>query len=536
MDELVAQFTGITGTTPQRATQYLRLTDGNLEQAMQLFFESDGLDLEGSENPSTSATGSGAQSGGTRETGSSYRTDENGVINIDSDDEDRRPERTQSGRHISANFEDDEAMARRLQEELFSGGDMTGGADADGIRAPMARTTETLVGPDADWGSDPTDMRAAVEEQMLARRRPQGRPGIFNQRATATSVWGQGADSSARRQNLAEATAGASETSSKSSLLAEMYRPPFELMYRLPWDDARQEGRESEKWILVNVQDPAIFDCQILNRDLWKNDSIRDTVKENFIFLQYSKDDPRGTPYVQYYFQARDVQEAYPHIAIVDPRTGEQMKVWSGPPAPKAMDFLMQLHEFLDRYSLKANVRNPVATRKPEKKAMDVDRMTEEEMLQMAMQNSLANQPTEGMREPDPDDLTRGHEEEGSKGKGRAADAMSIDERQTGNVPSNESVFSRIASDKPHTEPGPDPTSTTRIQFRHPGGRIIRRFALGDPVRRLFEWLKADPIEGKDGVEFDLVCIGKNLLEVLDHTVEEAGLKNATVMVEFIEG
>ena len=56
-----------------------------------------------------------------------------------------------------------------------------------------------------------------------------------------------------------------------------MFRPPFELMSRVPWDDARTEGRENQKWILVNVQDPSIFDCQLLNRDLWKHDGIKET-------------------------------------------------------------------------------------------------------------------------------------------------------------------------------------------------------------------------------------------------------------------
>lgn len=370
-----------------------------------------------------------------------------------------------------------------------------------------------------------------------------GRPGIFNQQAGSASIWNDGdGESALQRDRLARATGGASEQSSKANLLAEMYRPPFELMSRLSWDEAREEGKAEEKWILVNIQDPAVFDCQILNRDIWKNDSIRDTVKENFLFMQYSKDDPRGSQYIQYYFQARDSQDAYPHIAIVDPRTGEQVKVWSGPPLPKAPDFLMQLHEFLDRYSLKVNARNPIAKRKPDaKKEKQVDRMTEEEMLEMALQNSLANDG--GRRGDDPDDLTRSVGEIG-KGKGKAAvgddDAMEgVDQTSTnGHTTSTEpstSPFSLISATKPHTEPALDPSTTTRIQFRHSGGRIIRRFALTDPMRRLYEWLKASPLEGKEGMAFELVFMQKNLIEALDDTVEHAGLKNGTVMVEFIE-
>ena len=63
-------------------------------------------------------------------------------------------------------------MARRLQEELYAGGDIGGGPAGDGVRAPIRRTTETLVGPGAYGMSDDDDMRAAVLEQMRARQRP----------------------------------------------------------------------------------------------------------------------------------------------------------------------------------------------------------------------------------------------------------------------------------------------------------------------------------------------------------------------------
>ena len=347
-------------------------------------------------------------------------------------------------------------------------------------------------------------------------------------------------ESSSRRQVLAQATGGASEASSKASLLAEMYRPPHEIMSRLSWDEARREGKDNEKWILVNVQDPSIFDCQVLNRDIWKNPEIKETVKENFIFIQYNKDDARAGQYIQFYFKDEANQDAYPHIAIVDPRTGEQVKVWSGPPVPKPMDYLMQLHEFLDRYSLKANAKNPVATRKPEKKAtVDVGRMTEEEMLEMALQNSLGN--GGGQSHHDPDALTRSVAEE-NKGKGRAEavideDVVEASPRVTnGSGASNStSPFSNVSSSNPHVEPAADPNTVTRIQFRHAGGRIIRRFALADPVLRLYEWLKAEPLEGKEGMEFGLVCMGKNLMEHVHETIEQAGLRNQTVMIEFVE-
>jgi hypothetical protein len=324
-------------------------------------------------------------------------------------------------------------------------------------------------------------------------------------------------------------------------MLAEMYRPPFEIMCRLPWDLARAEGREKEKWLLVNIQDPSIFDCQVLNRDVWKNSVIMETVKEHFIFLQYSKEDPRAAQYLQYYFLDYEAQDNYPHIAIVDPRTGEQVKTWSGPPIVKAADFHMQLHEFLDRYSLNHNARNPVAKRKPEvKQHRKIETMTEEEMLEMALKNSLEGQTQS--RHQDPDDLTRSIGD--IKGKERVTEAedgdvdmesaadKSLEEDETNQI---DSPFFSIPSDRPHVEPPPDPATTTRIQFRHPSGRVIRRFTLSDPIQRIYEWLKASPLEGKAGVEFELVSMGQNLIGLLNTTIKDAGLKNGTVMVGFVE-
>jgi hypothetical protein len=318
-------------------------------------------------------------------------------------------------------------------------------------------------------------------------------------------------------------------------------------MARVPFDVARDQGREKEKWLLVDVQDPSVFDCQLLNRDLWKNESIRETIQEHFIFLQYLKDEPMGAQYIQYYFPGSDVQDNYPHIAIIDPRTGERMKVWSGPPVVKPTDFLIQLHEFLDRYSLNHNVRNPVARRKPEvAPEARIDTMTEEEMLEMAMRNSLEGAQA-ARRYEDPDELTRSVTDIKGKGKAPAEDVEMAESAGTNGYNDTQeqeqeveqeqepSPFHSIPSDRPHVEPPADPATTTRIQFRHPSGRVIRRFALSDPVQRLYEWLKASPLEGKEGVEFELVSMGQNLIKMLDTTVEDAGLKNGTVMVGFVE-
>ena len=333
----------------------------------------------------------------------------------------------------------------------------------------------------------------------------------------------------------------------RAQRLAELFRPPYDLISHFSWDEARSEGKEEKKWILVNLQDMTDFNCQALNRDIWKDDLVRQLVQENFIFLQYSKDDERAQQYITFYFShnASENPNNYPHVSIIDPRTGEQVKVWSGTPFPTPQEFHSQLVEFLDRYSLSVNSKNPVSKQKRPQQTVDVDRMTEEEMLQMAMQNSLETNGNGGTSTPDvhdPDALTQSMEL--GKGKGKAVATDDDDDVMEAAPPAAEassssqpSPFAGITSDRPHTEPANDPAATTRIQFRHPTGRVIRRFTVQDPVSRIYEWLKAEPLEGKEGVEFELKAMpqGRDLIDDLDKTIEEAGLKQGTVMIEFVE-
>lgn len=542
MDEQIATFSAFTSATPAQAQQYLSLTDGNVEQAVELFFS----------NPDLGATAAAPSQFAQPDASS-----RDPITIDDDDDEDMDDDVQMTGSRPAPSghsVEDDEAMARRLQEEMYgAGGGGGAGGDIDpetGVRAPMARTTETLVGPGSDWRDDPDQMNAAVFQQMQ-QRRMQGRgrgmnPGIFNQRE-APSIWSEGrADDPEAQAALARATGGASTQGSKSNLLAQLFQPPFDLIAKLPWAEARDEAKETEKWILINVQDPSIFDCQVLNRDIWKNAEIRDTIKEHFIFLQYNKDDPRGREYIQYYFaNLRDSEDAYPHIAIVDPRTGEQVKTWSGSPSPKPSDFLMDLHEFLDRYSLSMEKKNPVQAKRKERKK-DPSQMTEDEMLEMAMQNSLDKE-AGASKDEDPDALTKPNAVNG-KGKGRLGGPEAMDTTDMGppaesNGTSQSSAtlaqeptpFSRISATNTHEEPTSTGPDTTRIQFRYSGGRIVRRFALSDPVSRIYEWLKASPLEGKGGKDFELISMGKNLIGSLEVPIGEAGLRNGTVMVEFVD-
>ena len=162
MDEAIMQMVAITDTTPERAQQYLQVTDGDVNQAVSLFFESGGVDLGGiSSTPAqarTEVTGSG---------------NAENPINLDDDNisDDNDPAITGFRKATAQTdvHEDDEAMARRLQDEMYGGG-----GDENNIRAPIARQTETLVGPGASdyYGGGSDD---AVQERMAALQSRRGK-------------------------------------------------------------------------------------------------------------------------------------------------------------------------------------------------------------------------------------------------------------------------------------------------------------------------------------------------------------------------
>jgi hypothetical protein len=172
MDEAIAALVTVTGTTPELAAQYVQLADGDPNQAVQLFFENGGADLAANTSqPQTTAT--------SRNTGAledPIELDDDANISDDNDPEitgfRKTTDNTQSRTPAASHFEDDEAMARRLQEEMYG----AGGGEDQPLRAPIARQAETLVGPGADALPMVGDYNAAVEERMrqFERRRNQG--------------------------------------------------------------------------------------------------------------------------------------------------------------------------------------------------------------------------------------------------------------------------------------------------------------------------------------------------------------------------
>ena len=155
----MADIVGITGASTEIAAQYAQLADGDLNQAITLYYENGGADLSG--QPSTT---SAPQLPPRPQPQTGYE-DPSGVVHIDSDDDDAPQTHARSN-----TFDADAEMARRLQEEMYGGP-----GQEESIRAPDARQAQTLVGPGVD--DDYPNIPAAIQEQYQAiqnRRAPTG--------------------------------------------------------------------------------------------------------------------------------------------------------------------------------------------------------------------------------------------------------------------------------------------------------------------------------------------------------------------------
>ena len=106
-------------------------------------------------------------------------------------------------------------------------------------------------------------------------------------------------------------------------------------MYRGTFEQARTKAKESRKWLMVNLQDSSEFVCQTLNRDLWKDAMVQEIVTESFIFFQVNAESTDGKRYVNYY-----PVSGYPHVSIIDPRTGERVVTLRDVNVPS--DFVME--------------------------------------------------------------------------------------------------------------------------------------------------------------------------------------------------
>lgn len=301
-----------------------------------------------------------------------------------------------------------------------------------------------------------------------------------------------------------------SERKSKEALLEELFRPPVEITFVGDFNSAVKLAEKLGKWLLVNVQDETEFLCQILNRDVWSNERLKEFVVEHFVFWQPCNSSEEGRYYEQFYKIG-----SYPHIGIIDPATrGRFPQVFEG--RIEAKELYAQLQEFVKNIKMNENQfeietaqildeAEPVTKKRAT--SDDVCEMSEKEMLELAISESLKYQQEE-------DDLELKEflqEQELDVKKRKVSDDKEENEEQ---IP-------------PHSNLDPDVT----IGVRSPEGALEKfRLHSSDKLKYLI-WLVARKF-GTD--KFDLwLAMPKLIVTELDMemTVKEHGLQNTTLIM-----
>lgn len=130
--------------------------------------------------------------------------------------------------------------------------------------------------------------------------------------------------------------------------LAAIFRPPVDLVSRDDFDQAMAKGISEKKWLLVNMQKTGNFSCLVLNRDVWSDTAVRALVESRFIFWQRDEDTDDGRRYKQFYSY-----DNLPHVAVIDPRSGERLRVFGEDGLSITKDFVINaLVDFCDAQNL----------------------------------------------------------------------------------------------------------------------------------------------------------------------------------------
>ena len=503
MDEQCAQFMDITSVSdPAVAASFLEMSGGDLQTAVGLFFEHGAGIATDTTAPTTTTT-------------------------------------------ENADADADAELANRLQQEMYQEQEQQQQLE-DEVRQPIQPTHDTLLPQEFGFGA-PMGMNMGMNMGM-GYSVPQGgmfgraQRSVFNQ----TDAEGDGVavvdlDSDDDMDEDYEDTnrQRSSRMTATQKRLAAIFRPPWDIITKVDLDTAKQMARNEGKWILINIQDVEDFRCQCLNRDFWSSQQIKQLVRRSFVFLQYQHDSHSGEMYRNLY----NFNDEYPHIAILDPMTGERMLMWNK--SPNVHAFVDEVTDFLARYPVDGSsaALAPSSRGLNKSNAIDLDDdRSGDEYVDMDEFDQHEDDEDDSAAFSDADDYASASESEPVSTKVQAPVPMSAPEPVS--PPKELTYEEKIKQLQPQdlADPPADLDAaklTTRIQIRSgiDGKRVVKKVALSEPVRNIFAFTKHAFAESLEGRPFTLKMQRTNLTPALDdgRTVAEWQLQNAALMLEVVD-
>ncbi|KTG41316.1 hypothetical protein cypCar_00020046 [Cyprinus carpio] len=382
------------------------------------------------------------------------------------------------------------------------------------------------------------DVRAPIPQKQDILVEPEPLFGVPKRRRPARSIFDGFRDFQTETMRQEQELRNGSAVDKKLSTLADLFRPPIELMHKGSFETAKDSGQLENKWLMINIQNVQDFACQCLNRDVWSNDAVKNLIREHFIFWQVYHDSEEGQRYIQFYKLNK-----FPYISILDPRTGQKMVEWN---QLDVSSFLDQVTGFLSEHGqLDGQSSQPPAKRARSESLIDA---SEDSQLEAAIRASLEEthyESTQDEAESRSDDDSDAEPFSDSEGlisvDGSDNDAVGGEDSLDGHVSAE--VAPPTRSDSPaHHRKSPhkelchrkEESPKARLMLRYPDGQR-EQIALSAKAK-LMALVRHVQTKGFPNERFELVTnFPRRRLAHLDYdiTLQEAGLcPQETVFVQ----
>eukprot|EP00581_Thalassiosira_minuscula_P007837 CAMPEP_0183705892 /NCGR_PEP_ID=MMETSP0737-20130205/2863_1 /TAXON_ID=385413 /ORGANISM="Thalassiosira miniscula, Strain CCMP1093" /LENGTH=609 /DNA_ID=CAMNT_0025933155 /DNA_START=257 /DNA_END=2086 /DNA_ORIENTATION=+ len=338
------------------------------------------------------------------------------------------------------------------------------------------------------------------------------------------------------------ASNAARNVNSQPPSLSTMFAQPTHLMHRAGgFMGAKNFAKDARRWLLVNIQSDDDFACHALNRDVWRDELVENLVREGFILFQAMSTSNEGQTYITRYKVT-----GYPHLAIIDPRTGSLLwrkEGWTQVNPLTAEQFVEIASDFCSRHSfdkLPTAARHAYANGVPLGAASSsndsgsrpaangnnkrpIHELTEEEQLQAAIRASMQ------------EDADGGDNDDGDSNENETSN-------DDANENDDESKPSAFEQEILAMEVGDEPTSGSiaRVQIRMPDGkRIVRKFSGDKPVKMIYAFVaqqqqkQANEDEDKTVKAFELKAKfpPQDLFASIDDSISTCGLNGEAINV-----
>ncbi|XP_031150160.1 UBX domain-containing protein 7 [Sander lucioperca] len=316
--------------------------------------------------------------------------------------------------------------------------------DGGGITEEPSTSSSSAASSSRAPPSD--DVRAPIPQKQDILVEPEPLFGVPKRRRPARSIFDGFRDFQTETIRQEQELRNGGTVDKKLSTLADLFRPPIELMHKGSFETAKDCGQLENKWLMINIQNVQDFACQCLNRDVWSNDAVKTIIREHFIFWQVYHDSEEGQRYIQFYKLNK-----FPYISILDPRTGQKMVEWN---QLDVASFLEQTTGFLAEHG---QLDGPSCHAPPAKRARSESLIdaSEDSQLEAAIRASLQETHYESSNAPEAPDSLRSDDESDAEPFSDSEGPISVD----GSDSEEKSFTSK------HTPP---PPATAAQQRLHP--------------------------------------------------------------------